>query len=106
AKAQVDDSEPALVAAAAITDDDPEGVQLLLKHKARVNACDAQGRHALMTAAQEGHTAIAERLLASRADPSISDQHGTTALMEASRNGATAIVRALVNAGADLAPRD
>lgn len=106
AHAQVEGGEPALVAAARIADDDPSGVQLLLKHKARVNACDALGRHALMTAALEGHTRVAQCLLDARADTAVSDRHGTTALMEAARNGATDIVRALVNAGADPTPRD
>lgn len=106
AQAQVEGGEPALVAAANIADDDPTGVELLLRHKARVNACDVLGRHALMTAALEGHVHIVQALLDARADTALNDRHGTTALMEAARNGATGIVRALVNADADLAPRD
>ncbi len=106
AQTQVENGEPAVVAAAGITDDDPAGVRLLLRHKARVNATDGLGRTALMTAALEGHAAITQCLLEARADTAASDDHGTTALMEASRTGATEVVAALCRAGADTRARD
>lgn len=106
AKPQIDESEPALVAAAGIADDDPAGTRLLLERKARVNAATAQGRTALMTASLEGHTLIAQCLLDARADTAVADRHGITALMEAARHGATDIVHALIDAGADISPRD
>ncbi|PWK86819.1 ankyrin repeat domain-containing protein [Fulvimonas soli] len=98
--------EPALVAAAGIPDDDPAGVRLLLKHRAAVNAPDAQRRSALMAAAAEGHEQIARALLAAGADPNLADRHGSTALMEAARSGASGIVALLAEAGADARARD
>ncbi|SEW20897.1 hypothetical protein SAMN04515660_3032 [Luteibacter sp. 329MFSha] len=98
--------EPALVAAAGIPDDDSEGVKVLLRYKAPVNATDAHGRTALIAAAAEGHEQIARALLQAHANPNLADRHGTTALMEAARAGAQGIVQALADAHADASPRD
>jgi ankyrin repeat protein len=98
--------EPALVAAAGIADDDPSGVKLLLKHRAAVNALDARKRHALLSAAAEGHEQIARTLCAAGADINLADQHGSTALMEAARAGAGGIVQVLAEAKADAQVRD
>ncbi|MEN6540588.1 MAG: ankyrin repeat domain-containing protein, partial [Mizugakiibacter sp.] len=98
--------EPALLAAAAIAEDDPAGIRLLLKHKARVDAPNALGRTALMQAALEGHVACVRALLAAGADPARADQHGTTALMEAARAGAAGAIAALAEAKAPPAPCD
>ncbi|HEX5307179.1 MAG TPA: ankyrin repeat domain-containing protein [Dyella sp.] len=106
AKAQLADAEPALVAAASLADDDPQGIRLLLKHRAAINAVDARKRSALMTAAAEGHEEIARALRAAGADVNLVDQHGSTALMEAARAGAVAIVQLLAQAEPDAAVRD
>ena len=98
--------EPALVAAAGIADDDPSGVKLLLKHRAAVNALDARKRHALLSAAAEGHEQIARVLCAAGADINLKDQHGSTALMEAARAGAGGIVQELARAQANACVRD
>jgi ankyrin repeat protein len=100
------DGEPALVAAAGIPDDDPEGVKLLLKHRAAVNAVDAQHRSALMVAAAEGHERIVRALRAANADVALADRHGSTALMEAARAGAVGIVQLLAEAQPDARVRD
>lgn len=100
------DGEPALVAAAGIADDDVEGVKLLLKHKAPVNAVSAHGRSALMTAAAEGHEQIARVLRGAHADVALVDRHGSTALMEAARSGAQDIVQLLAEAQPDPRLRD
>ncbi|WP_049622530.1 ankyrin repeat domain-containing protein [Frateuria defendens] len=100
------DGEPALLAAAGIADDDPEGVKLLLKHRAAVNAVDTHHRSALMAAAAEGHEQIARALCAAGADASLADRRGTTALMEAARCGASGIVERLAAAQADARARD
>ena len=97
---------PALVAAAGIADDDVRGVELLLKHRAAVNATDSQHRHALLVAAAEGHQSIAERLRDAGADVGLADQHGSTALMEAARAGASGIVQLLAAADVDVQARD
>ncbi|MGE7139443.1 ankyrin repeat domain-containing protein [Luteibacter sp. NPDC031894] len=99
-------SEPALVAAAGIPDDDCEGVKVLLRYKAPVNATDANGRTALLAAAAEGHEQIARVLLQAHANPNLADRNGTTALMEAARAGAHGIVQLLAEANADASPRD
>ncbi|NII56012.1 ankyrin repeat domain-containing protein [Luteibacter sp. SG786] len=98
--------EPALVAAAGIPDDDSEGAKLLLRYKAPVNATDADGRTALLTAAAEGHEQIARVLLQAHANPNLADKNGTTPLMEAARAGAHGIVQMLADANADASPRD
>jgi len=100
------DGEPALVAASGIADDDVTGVKLLLKHRAAVNAFDARHRHALLTAAAEGHEQIARTLCAAGADVALSDHHGSTALMEAARAGACGIVQLLAEAQPDARVRD
>ncbi|HEY4293875.1 ankyrin repeat domain-containing protein [Luteibacter sp.] len=99
-------TEPALVAAASIPDDDSEGAKVLLRYKAAVNAADANGRTALITAAAEGHEQIARVLLQAHANPNLADKNGTTALMEAARAGAHGIVQMLADADADASPRD
>jgi ankyrin repeat protein len=106
AKPAPPDGEPALVAAAGIADDDVEGVKLLLKHKAPVNAVSAQGRSALMSAASEGHEQIARVLRGAHADVGLVDRSGATALMEAARSGAQAIVQLLADAQPDARLRD
>jgi len=100
------DGEPALVAASAIADDDPDGVKLLLKHRAAVNAVDTRHRHALLVAAAEGHEQIARALCAAGAHVDLADQNGSTALMEAARSGADAIVQLLAAAKANAEARD
>jgi ankyrin repeat protein len=100
------DGEPALVAAAGITDDDVCGVKMLLKHRAAVNAVDARHRSALMAAASEGHEQIARALRAAGADVNLADRHGNTALMEAARAGAVGIVKLLAEAQPDARVRN
>jgi ankyrin repeat protein len=98
--------EPALVAAAGIADDDATGVKLLLKHRAAINAVDTRHRHALLSAATEGHEQIARALCAAGADVTLADQHGSTPLMEAARAGANGIVEMLALAQPDARARD
>jgi ankyrin repeat protein len=99
-------ADDALAAAAGIPDDDPEGVRILLKHKAHTNAVDAQGRTALLDAARENHVEIARTLLDANADASLADRYGTTPLMEAARSGAAAIVNLLAEKHPDVHAAD
>jgi len=99
---QADGATPALLAAAGAEDDDPAGVQLLLKHKARVDARDLQGRSALHEAAARGHVEIIAALLAAHADVEARDGRGITPLLAAARGGSVAAVDALAAAGADV----
>jgi ankyrin repeat protein len=92
AKLECERAQPALLSAAAYGDDDPTGVELLLKRKAKVDAHDALGRTALMMAALHGNTATAEALIEADAQLGIADTRGTTALMEAARSGADGVV--------------
>jgi ankyrin repeat protein len=92
AKLECERAQPALLSAAAYSDDDPTGVELLLKRKAKVDAHDALGRTALMMAALHGNTATAEALIDAGAQLGIADTRGTTALMEAARSGADGVL--------------
>ena len=106
AAADVVDARPALGCAAGISDDDPIGVRLLLKHRARVDARALLERTALMTAALAGHARIVDALLAAGADPNLVDQRGTSALMEAARAGSVGAIHALGKRKAELDRRD
>jgi ankyrin repeat protein len=88
AKCETEHGQPALMAAATVDDDDPQGIKLLLKRKARVDARGPLKRTALMTAAMHGNAFIAQQLLDAGAQIDLPDAHGTTALMEAARAGA------------------
>jgi ankyrin repeat protein len=106
ASPQLEDATPALVAAAGVDEDDAAGVLLLLKHKARVDARDAQGRSALHEAAFAGHVEIIEALLAAHADREARDAGGRTPLLDAARGGHPAAVEMLAAAGADIGAVD
>ena len=95
AKPGVPGAVPALLAAAGTEEDDAAGVQLLLKHKARVDARDAQGRSALHEAALAGHPDIVAALLAAGADVHARDQQQRTPWLEAARGGRLAVLERL-----------
>lgn len=86
--------QPVLLAAVA-GDDDPGGAQLLLRHKARVDARGLAQRTALMQACAAGNPDVVAVLLDAGADRNAQDAHGLTPLLEAARNGHTAVVARL-----------
>lgn len=88
--------QPALLAASGGEDDDPAGVQLLLKHRAKVDARDGEGRSALHIAAYAGHIDIAAALLAAGADAATLDKADRSPLMEAARGGRQAMFERLL----------
>jgi ankyrin repeat protein len=92
---EVEHAQPALLCAAGIAEDDPAGVKLLLKHRAKADARGALERTALLTAALAGHARIVDALLAGGATVDLADARGTTPLMEAARSGAVAAIHAL-----------
>ncbi|GIX32281.1 MAG: hypothetical protein KatS3mg125_0237 [Lysobacterales bacterium] len=97
---------PAMVAAARGIQDDPTGIRMLLKAKARVDAADRLGRRALHHAALHGRVRMAEALLAAGADPNAQDSHGATPVMEAVRAGELKVLERLAFARPDLSRRD
>ncbi|WP_342317226.1 ankyrin repeat domain-containing protein [Lysobacter sp. FW306-1B-D06B] len=90
------DGQPALLAAAGGEEDDPAGVALLLKHKAKVDARDRRGRTALHEAAFAGHEDIAATLLGAHADPTIRDHDGRTPFLDAARASREALLGRLL----------
>src|SRR5690606_14410205 len=88
--------QPALLAAAGSDEDDPAGVLLLLRHKAKANARDGRGRSALHEAAVAGHAAICQALLEAGAEVDVRDGEGRTPLLEAARCGAHAALQVLL----------
>lgn len=99
-------AQPALLAAAATEEDDPAGVQLLLKHRAKVDTRDGQRRSALHEAALAGHIDIVNTLLAAGADVHAHDAQGRTPWLEAARGGRIAVLERLAEAGVDVAVID
>jgi ankyrin repeat protein len=102
AKPEPAGGQPVLLAAAATEEDDPAGVQLLLKHKAKVTTRDAHGRSALHEAALAGHAEIIGVLIAAGADVQASDNEGRTPWLDAARSGQVAALEKLREANADL----
>jgi ankyrin repeat protein len=95
------DATPALLAAAGGDEDDPAGVALLLKHKAKANARDRNGRSALHEAAFAGHADIVAALIDAGADVQVRDALERTPMLEAARGGHLAAFEALAAARAE-----
>ncbi|KAF1702768.1 ankyrin repeat domain-containing protein [Pseudoxanthomonas suwonensis] len=106
AKPEPPGGQPVLLAAAGCDEDDPAGVQLLLKFKARVGAVGRSGRTALHEAALAGHAGIVATLLASGADPHRADQAGRTPWLEAARGQHAEVLEQLLAVGVDVAAAD
>ena len=106
AKAEPQGGQPVLLAAAATEEDDPVGVQLLLKHKAKIDTRDGLGRSALHEAAYAGHVEIIAVLLAAGADVHGRDQAGRTPWLAAARGSQVAALEALAVAGAHVSDED
>lgn len=97
---------PALLLAASREDDDPAMLQLLLRHRAQIDACDRLGRSALHAACLMNHARIAAALLKAGARVDLADAQGVTPLLEAARSGSLACVELLAAHGADPAACD
>ncbi len=106
AKPEPADGSPVLLAAAGTEEDDPAGVQLLLKHKARIDARDRQRRSALHEAALAGHAEIVEALLGAGANLDARDLLGRTPFLEAARQGRAAVLEQLLARKADFTAVD
>ena len=94
--------QPVLLAAAAPEEDDPAGVQFLLRQKAAIDARGREGRTALHGAAMAGHADIVAALLDAGADPALRDDDGLDAWLLAARTGRQPVMEALLAAGSDL----
>lgn len=105
AKPEPKDGQPALLAAAA-GDDDAAGVQLLLRHKARVDGRGARQRTALMIACAAGNAEIVGELLDAGADRNARDADDLTALLETARGGHAAVLARLAQARPDVLAAD
>ncbi len=94
--------QPALLAAAS-GEDDPAGVQLLLKHKARVDARGTSQQTALMLACEANNPDIVGVLLDAGAAVDARDANGMTALMHAAHGGSESVLQRLAKARPDPA---
>ena len=106
AKPELPGAQPALHAAAGGEDDDPAGVQLLLRHKAKVDSRDARGRTALLEAIAAGHASIVEALLDAGAAVEAADGEGRTALLEAAASPNPAVLPLVLAKSPDPAAVD
>ena len=102
AKPELPGALPALHAAAGGDEDDPAGVQLLLKHRAKADARDPRGRSALHEAAYAGHPEIIGILLGAGADIHARDGDQRTPFLEAARGGRMPALLALIDARPDV----
>ena len=85
--------------AAALNDDAPLALRLI-QRGTPVDVRDRNGRTPLMVAAAFGNLAVAEVLLANRADPGARDRlYGDTALHFAALSGNTGVASALLSRG-------
>ena len=105
AKPEPQDGQPALLAAAG-GDDDPAGVQLLLRHKARVDARGHGQRSALHVACAAGNADVVGCLLDAGADRNARDESGATPLLEAARQGQATVLARLAKARPDVSAVD
>ncbi|MNV01767.1 Phosphocholine transferase AnkX [compost metagenome] len=106
AKVEPAEGVPVLVPAAATEDDDPAGVQLLLKHKARLDARDRQRRSALHEAALAGHADIVEVLLNAGANIEPRDAAGRTPWLDAASQGHAGVLERLLAHQPDVSAVD
>ncbi len=105
ARCEPGEGQPALIAAAS-GEDEAAGVQLLLKHKARVDARGNAQRTALMLACEAGNTEIVGTLLDAHAAIDARDDGGMTALMHAAANGHESVLPRLAKSKPDAATVD
>ncbi len=101
AKTEPAEGQPVLLAAAGTEEDDAAGVQLLLRHKARVDARDSRDRSALHEAALAGHPGVCSALLDAGADVHARDGQGRTPLLDSARAASLPTLEALLTGGAD-----
>ncbi|RMH88114.1 hypothetical protein EBB59_12130 [Lysobacter pythonis] len=94
--------QPVLLAAAAPEEDDPAGVEFLLRQRAAPDARGEDGRTALHQAAAAGHLGILQTLLDAGADPALRDDDGHDAWLLAAGTGRQPLLEALLEAGADV----
>ena len=102
AKVEPADGVPVLVPAAATEDDDPAGVQLLLKHKARLDARDRSRRSALHEAAAAGHADIVQTLLEAGANIEPRDAIGRTPWLDAAAHAHGTVLERLLQHAPDV----
>ena len=105
AKPEPKEGQPALLAAV-VGDDDVAGVQLLLRHKARVDARGSGQRTALLLACAAGNAEIVGELLDAGADRNARDASGLTPLLETARCGQAGVLARLALARPDVAAVD
>lgn len=91
----------------ALTQGNPQKIKSLLANGGDVNGRGADGRTALMVAAEAGDVQAVSLLLANKANPNLPDvKQGRTALMIAAEAGHAEVVQILLNAGANPNAKD
>jgi cytohesin len=95
----VDAAESPVAKAARL--DDLATVQRLIREGADVNVPATDGSPALLWAAYQSNSELAQALLAAGADANAANNYGVTPLLQASRTGDAAMIGILLGAGAD-----
>lgn len=95
-------TETPLMASINHTFPNPEMTQLLLDHRADVDAVDKNGYSALMLAAYKGHEGICNKLLDKNADATKTDFIGRNVLHHMDEELSPGLIRRLIKAGADM----
>ncbi|KAF1989806.1 ankyrin [Aulographum hederae CBS 113979] len=86
---------------AAVIDDTPDMVRLLLKHQAKVDRCTS-GMTPMYGAVEKGDTDITHALLQHGADANVEDSKGWAPISWAAKAGRTEVVRLLLDFKADV----
>lgn len=91
---------------AARGEDDAAGISLLVKHKAKVDRQDAEGRSALHEAVRAGNLTICQELIDAGARTDVVDEQGMTAFLESCRSLNDAVFDLLCDKALDVDATD
>ncbi len=106
AQIEPENGQSALLAAARHEEDDLAGVELLIKHKLKIDARGPANRTALHEAISRGHARITTELLRAGASLLMTDNQGLDAFLEAACAPSDAVLESVLSYSPDINTRD